>query len=626
MSQNVAKIKGCKKLEAVGHFTVLRDIKGGFPGKTYVGANCVKLTGKAAFSAGYRFDATTVYFRDGVQLANLARKLMAAGDCIIVRGSVVGPTRGIRRLKSDQKNGDRATLANVPNGFLMADFDHVPNLFSIDPRTYGEAAFAYILSLLPKAMARSCIGYQWSSSTCVGSDDVPPDLGLHLFLALDEPLDEGQAKFFLKDLNDYVLSRLSERGHLRIAKYVDPKLSEAHQPHFLARPRFIDGACDPFPGLRAFGMHRGEYDTVDLNAVGSEIEGWRATRPSAVPSPGKPRDRVPTGNSSKMPPVGTARIYSLDALRAARDAVACREGDRIEGAVGRRGRAEAIFVSRAITGVYNLTYGRVASGEHDPRFSAWHAEGGFPEGQRDGLTNCVASLIVESLPLTMSRSEVAAYVHALLSPLVCSGWLASEWIGCAYERSVLDRYEQAKAGEKDTLGRDRRYHYRKVGVSAAFDPQTDEILTYGLNFGDRQTVRAAERHQAGMTPMEQFAETRRACECDCQLAHLIAQGKSGREAGRILGLPRGKLVRALAHPQMPALIAAAEAELAAAAETIVVALPGRQPEATPMPTSTPALTSAQPPATVVVLPIRPRKPVLTGANPIQRPSRIPLTG
>ena len=618
MTGNVAKIKECRRSDALGHVTILR-VTQGYPGKAYIGPECAKPASKTAFSTGQWFTPSTVHFRDGAELAAIVRKVMVASDAILVRGNVL-PTkqRAIRRLKQDHADGSPAAIGREPNAFLMVDLDHIPNLDAIDPRTDPGGAWTFLLSLLPPSMARAQYGYQWSSSMCVGSDQAPEQLNAHLYVAMDEALGEAGAKTFLQDVGAYVLGKLRARGHLIVAKYVDAKMAEPNQAYYVARPRFIDGAPDPFPGTRAFRIHDGGEPTLDVAAVGSEILEWLETQPTSPPALKASKKRAaPAQKAVAVPTGGAARIYSLDALRAARDAVACREEERIAVIGGRRPIKEAGFVSKAITGIYDLTYGRVESGAVDPRWEAWHREGGFPEGQRDALCNCLSSLIVESLPLSMSRTEVSSYVVALLSPLVCNGWLASEWIGCGYQGAVLDRYEAAASGARDAFGRDARYHYRRKGISAAFDPQDDEIATYGLNFGDDNIIRASVRANSGISKREDFIAA--ASIHDERIAFLIAQGKSRREVAKTLGLPRGTIIRAMQRPTMPALVAAAEGALAAAAETVVVALPVRVVQA---PTAVAA------PAVVVALPVRPRKPNLMGfgSAALASPSRIPLTG
>lgn len=191
-------------------------------GKTY------SLTAEGGLARPDAYRAGMFFVPESIPVAGI-RDLHAAwdwvagqGGAILVRGGLTGacvasgPCPGLitRRTAAYSTDGHRAGLDDVARHWVLLDMDDVPNVLGLDPRMDPRAVLAFLLSLLPRAIGRATVSWNWSSSMCAGTPEgqTPATLSVHLRIWLDTPLAHLAARRLLERLAEYVAARLRTHG------------------------------------------------------------------------------------------------------------------------------------------------------------------------------------------------------------------------------------------------------------------------------------------------------------------------------------------------------------------------------------------------------------------------------
>ena len=561
------------------------------------------------YPGAFLFHAETVAFADVSGLAAAMAAASADGTAAVVRGEPSRTGVAMRRLANAAKDRrgkmDPATLADEPREWLWLDADGIPNLPRVDPRTNPEQALGFLLSLMPEAIRRAALAWDWSSKCAVpfrkldrktGAlkaewDGVgpPPDLRAHLTAVLDRGVGWREGKLLLERVRHFVADRLEARGFATdpAAAYVDwKKTTEAQALTYLAAPAFLDGAEDPFPGAARRGLTEGATE-VRMDDLLAELDAADAARTRVVPGAPTAAPKAARGPartckadrpaaSPQVIPLAMARrrLEANEALTAGR--FDCREA-RAKG-LTRLYESVIRYVCELPELIGHLALDRRARGEADPAWRDWAAAGGVPEGMRDCVANIVGSAVCLSLQpgvkAPLPRAEVRAEILSALAPMMDADWLEDSWVGRGYDAAVLDRYEKAVAGEiveyAGRLADTPIYVYGKDRIRRELALTDEECVRLGFWALATERARSAlRREKAGAAQIDDVKAERRAMDPD--IACLRAEGLSKSEIARRLGLPRVKVQRALLR------IASAPASVAADAPAATEALPAAAP-------------------------------------------------
>jgi hypothetical protein len=628
-----------KAATATDFLLVLTPTDGRHPGKSFVGEDCRKLKhAKGAAPMGYKLNWRKIEVTDGRSLGRAIRGLAVGGDSYVIRADVVSPRPSNpmcrTKLFDPAKPWEPVTIVGTPRRWGMIDFDDVCNHFAIDPRRHPKKAVAFLLGLLPPAISAADAFLDWSSSLCVGvpAGTAPSNLRAHLWFVLDEALDEASWKAFLVRLQGFVAAKLRKLGVVDVTPAcVDPKVAECQQPIFVAQPLFlVDGRyradLDPFRTTRYRDL-RGGSASVCVARLDRELAADEATRPAAVAAPRKAKiPTTPARQAKAERRQASPSLVPLALLRGARDALAAAAEARADGQDRYRDRCDLLFVHRALLETFNIVIARRENGDTDPRWSAWAEQGGVPEGQRSTFAAMIASLVAEAAPLCLPLEEVRARILNTLRLLVNGAWVDAEWVGCKYESSVLAKFTRAAAGEKDKLGRDTRYHYRRAACGRIVDAQDDEVVALGLrSLAVTERARSASRREVACA-LVRSDYTDEARRHDVRIAELVVAGNSVRAIASILGLSRGKAIYAVGRVEVQSLIAGMKAKVVEPVAAEVVAIPAK-----PVVTATAKFGILGITGEVVplIVPLRPKKPLFagwaSGGGAAATRSRIPLT-
>lgn len=161
------------------------------------------------------------------ELFELLEHLRHDPQLCVIRGKLKPDVeQPCRRLVHDDKtSGDRATLDEVPCGFVLFDFDSVACPESIHFTSEPERAALYLRAQLPTAFHGA--GCVWRATSSAG---VKPGIRLHLWFLLSTPLGQAQLVEWTKALPQGIK--------------IDRSVFRPTQPHFTADPQFR-GVSDP---------------------------------------------------------------------------------------------------------------------------------------------------------------------------------------------------------------------------------------------------------------------------------------------------------------------------------------------------------------------------------------------
>jgi hypothetical protein len=536
----------------------------------------------AEYKAGKFFVPETALVRDIRELHAVWERLALEGGGIFVRGGLSGAcvpagTRvgrnGTFELRCDHvtrrtcerhADGHPAGLRDVARHWLLVDMDKVRNVLGLDPRANPGAVLDFLLGLLPSAIQRCVVSWNWSSSMCVGTPQgqAPAALSAHLRIWLDTPLAQLEVRALLDRLREFAWLRLRElgvepAGDPRLDRIIDWKPAEPQQPLYVAAPHFGEGIKDPFPGDLRRGLRQGASEVVRLAELKAELDGTGVAR---VPAPAHAVGRRPIATRRKSPaaPVprssgplppppseGTATVVPIAAAR--RLAEACR-ARRAEGADRHLSRGRRIFAARTPLEMVRLVRGRVAAGANDRRWREWHKAGGVPEGLRDSVLFLLGCLVAESMPASeLTNEAVNGAILEIGRLIIAREWLEECWIAGRFWESLVGRAVAAGRGETELwrgVLKDPRYRVGKARLLRELAVRREEVARYGLASlaSDRDRL-AGKRQGEGATPL---AETQAANSVKAREAErLMSEGSSQRAAAAAVGLHERQLRRIL---------------------------------------------------------------------------------
>ena len=228
------------------------------------------------FLMAFLFTGATIEVGDIRELAALLAETADRNAGFIIRGALADTQEDavFARRKLDHGDGVPVGILDAHHRWLPIDFDDVPNPSGLDPRRQPDATLDWILTLLPPALSRASVAWDWSSRMCINlADDAPPPtLNVHVWAWLDTGLDEAETRELLKFLRQYASDRLAQQGvAMPSRKGVDSKLADIQQPISVAAPLLI-GLSDPFPAETRRGLREGTSDVVCLAALRAELE------------------------------------------------------------------------------------------------------------------------------------------------------------------------------------------------------------------------------------------------------------------------------------------------------------------------------------------------------------------
>ena len=196
----------------------------------------------------YLFDLEEYTVCSLTELSSLLTVLEDNPNKFVVRGSLIEgrPANKIRRTgKSDRYNHPESNFNPASRQWCLIDIDglDLPTRFT-DIANQQEDIIRYTVSKLPEEFREVDCHYQFSSSMGVTAGKIK----VHLWYWLDRKVSDAEMKAWLSKADTPI----------------DLSLYQPVQPHFTARPIFIDGAIDPIPnrsGLFEVGFAK---DTVGV--------------------------------------------------------------------------------------------------------------------------------------------------------------------------------------------------------------------------------------------------------------------------------------------------------------------------------------------------------------------------
>ena len=182
------------------------------------------------------------------ELSSLLTILENSPNKFVIRGSLIEgrPINNIRRTgKSNQYNHHESNFNPASRQWCLIDIDELglPIRFT-DIANQQEEIIRYTVFKLPEEFQDVDCHYQFSSSMGITQDKIK----VHLCYWLDRKVSNAEMKVWLSKADTPI----------------DLSLYQPVQPHFTARPIFIDGAIDPIPnrsGLFEAGFAK---DTVGV--------------------------------------------------------------------------------------------------------------------------------------------------------------------------------------------------------------------------------------------------------------------------------------------------------------------------------------------------------------------------
>jgi len=199
-----------KRVEMNEEITILTSGSGNSFVKTFSGPGLKK----QSFAIGKAFTVTAEPVSDLRSLSRLLQKLENEPTKTVIRGSLVNGQLGpIPRNKN--------TFVATPRQWCMIDID---SLAWDGDSSDQQAMLSYATQHLPVEFQNINFWYQFSSSMGIKSG-----IRVHLWFWLDRPCSDNKMKAWLSGCP------------------VDMRMFNPIQIHLTAKPRFVDGAVDPYP-------------------------------------------------------------------------------------------------------------------------------------------------------------------------------------------------------------------------------------------------------------------------------------------------------------------------------------------------------------------------------------------
>ncbi|WP_157033729.1 hypothetical protein [Belnapia moabensis] len=407
---------------------------------------------------------------DAKEMFVIISTVAAEGQALFCRSHLAHSGHYLRRIK-DPKGKCPPGIKRAKLHTLPLDLDSWPNVAGHDPRRDPAAAQAWMLSVLGSEVADVEVVWQWSSSCCwtVPVGQAPRTLDARVWMLLDEALGETGANEMMKRFDLRVRAfyesehgiRMPKMGNGQVKKLVDPKISDAIQPIYVAAPRLEDGAEDPMAGVPRITLvpgSRGRVSLADLRRNLPSLYQACAAAAEAANAAGEPvarrmpRSRTKTVRIPTQPiPLGPAAL-EIDALR--------KLASTKEGAV------------KWMEGCHNVYQIRVAL----EQVALIIHRGGLTLGERDECCLRIASSLVAGMPLGRDVAWVRAQVRTLLVLVAGDEWVRTEWEAQGSDASVVDNYVRASRGERGrSWHKDPRYTYGKARLLDEYQPTREEV-------------------------------------------------------------------------------------------------------------------------------------------------------
>ena len=523
-----------------------------------------------AYRAGKFFVPECIRVKGIRDLHSAWGRVASGGGAMAVRGGLSGAVvpagtgvdkGGRHRLHVDHvtrrveggDDGYAAGLCDAARRWLFLDLDKVANPRGRDPRTHSAETLNYLLSLLPRAIQRTVVSWDWSSSTCIGTPggEAPRTLSAHIRIWIDKPLAHLEARALLEKLDAYARFQLRSLGVEACKGVVDWKVSEPQQPLYLSTPAF-DGVSDPFPGDLRRGLRTGGREVIPLDELMAELDEavratstQRSTKPTAWKTSTRSKSSKAAVPTRHPDPAEGADVVPFGAARRLAEAEQASQSKRR----GRIDRDCQLFAARVPLEAVRLVRGRVAAGATDPRWREWYEAGGVPDGQRDTYLFLVGCLIAESMSgAELTHPAVRSAILEVGRLMIGPAWLEDAWEGDRMYASLVRRAVSAGQGKRETWNgkeKELRYIVGRKRLLAEFDVQTDEVARYGLlSLASDRDRCAARRAASGAksraeTQAKNLKKARRA-------RRMMAKGMSQRAAAEKVGLHEKQLRRILA--------------------------------------------------------------------------------
>ncbi|WP_204115958.1 hypothetical protein [Shimia biformata] len=239
------------------------------------------------------FEPKSVVIGGFDDLVTLLRALEQRTDSIVVQGSVTDDARSqsvIRRLIHDKPDA-KATLVDAGSNLLNFDIDDLEfpdTLGWHDPTSLAQWVWDGIVERLPDLRGANVF---WQASSRAGTAGVA-----HL------------AKFHFWCLSSRTL-RADERKEIYLKTGADESLAGAAQPHYIARPAFIN-VVDPLAGLPRSGVFEGGQDWAEISPPAVvQKKSDKQNHPSPRPTPRTP---APTRLSTSTSQFGRKALRAAE--------------------------------------------------------------------------------------------------------------------------------------------------------------------------------------------------------------------------------------------------------------------------------------------------------------------------
>lgn len=184
------------------------------------------------------------------RLADILGKIEWRSDICVIRGTPISGV-DLDRCQRHYKKAPVTVQASAPQ-WLMVDVDGMEEPAGSDMISDPGGCVEHVLGLLPEEFQD--VSCYWQASASAG---IKPGIRLHLWFWLSRPVDDAEAKGWLKQTP------------------ADRTIYNPIQVHYTAHPLFMAGSVDPM--RRRSGFRMGLDDTVEvpehLERVEAEIDG-----------------------------------------------------------------------------------------------------------------------------------------------------------------------------------------------------------------------------------------------------------------------------------------------------------------------------------------------------------------
>lgn len=345
----------------------------------------------------------------------------------IVRGQVL-PTyqdKTIQRKKS-------LFIVEQPHRWQCLDIDKLPNPTGC--KNVWEA-IKFIRSLLPASLRNVRMAWEASSSLFVYGTD---SLSFHAWFMTDEPLAERDTKNLHKLIGAHMQKALKSRFGVATDKGIDPKISEAVQPIYTARPTF-DDVPDPIP----------KEARITLDGTGQDFATYRGMLAELDRKPAGAVDLPTRLNAPPNNPTSSAsRKKAIKSATNVTQIVAEHKGRPFEYA------PRINLATRIVAEIKKVFSHRMARSSHYRK--------GIPEGKRDTFMTVLLACFAESLThdeifLGRFEKEFPPIVRRYTSEA-----FLLEYVEGNKHQSILERCQKSAEGLFTIwkgLRRDVRYGY-----------------------------------------------------------------------------------------------------------------------------------------------------------------------